>query len=179
MGFSTKPSLKLLDVSQNRLAKVTPELGHCLALTHLDLSGNHSEVFSHLRYVEKLPSHIGVLQYHHLTELDLSGSNSLVVPPPGIARQGTEDVLTYLGKRMVENGLLFTGSGDYVSRCWDITTTTFDENTGEEIGGELLMEYVGHKGIVYCMEFQKNGGGHKGKRFDVLYTGGFFFGMYL
>ena len=43
---ASRQSLKLLDVSQNRLAKVTPELGHCLALTHLDLSGNHSEVFS-------------------------------------------------------------------------------------------------------------------------------------
>ena len=64
--------LTSLDLSHNRLSALDPEVGHCLGLTSLNLSGNSSEVFAS-QLMDRLPAHLGILGLHNLTDLDLSG----------------------------------------------------------------------------------------------------------
>ena len=63
-------ALTTLDLSDNRLAAIPPELGGLAALTALDLSGNR---------LAAIPPELGVMAA--LTALDLSGNQLAAIPP--------------------------------------------------------------------------------------------------
>jgi Leucine-rich repeat (LRR) protein len=77
--------LRTLDLSRNHLATVPPSIKGLSRLTRLGLADN--------RLIE-LPAELGALR--QLNHLDVSGNRHLMVPPPEIAAQGGQAVLTFL-----------------------------------------------------------------------------------
>jgi WD40 repeat protein len=130
-------------------------------------AAGRSDTFDTGQFFQRLPPLLGLLQ-PHLLDLRVE-NNDIHFPPHGICERGGRHVLRFLHDRIVCRGKLFTGSGDYAARMWDMSDI---EGATEE-----LAEYEGHTDVVTCcqavMRMPWPSANDKHTKRDIVFTGSY------